>query len=138
MKRAARCIAAGIAACACWLALPCLASQPSLVECLEASDFVSNAALSRDNGVSAQKFIGRMQQDFVLIHAFPQELRWFVHDTDDEVYLLGAARNVFERPVPPEEHRRTFLESCFERMAAMALTDADSTSPEPPQGNSVH
>ena len=135
MNRAARCIAAGIAACGCWLAVPCRASQPSLTECLEASDFVGNAALSRDNGISAQKFIARMQQDFVLVHAFPQELRWFVHDAEDESYLLEAARDVFARPASPEEHRRAFLESCFERMAA--LPPPDPPPPQSPAENSV-
>jgi hypothetical protein len=133
MKKAANRIAAAIAVYGCALALSCLAGQPSLTECLEASDFVGNTALSRDNGVSAQKFIARMQQDFALIHAFPQELRWFVHDSDDEMYLLGAAREVFARPVPPEEHRRIFLESCLERMAA--LPSGDYVAPDPP---SVH
>jgi hypothetical protein len=123
MKRAARRIAATMALCGGVLALTGHASQPSLTECLEASDFVGNAALSRDNGVSAEKFMSRMQQDFTLIHAFPQELRWFVHDSDDEAYLLGATRVVFEHPTPPEQHRRTFLESCFERMAAVPSGD---------------
>ena len=135
MKWAARRIAAGMTVCGCVFAHACFAGHPSLTECLEASDFVGNAALSRENGVSAQKFIERMQQDFTLIHAFPQELRWFVHDLDDELYLLGAARDVFERPAPPEEHRRTFLESCFARMAV--LTPGDPTPPEPPHGNST-
>jgi hypothetical protein len=49
-------------------------------------------------------------------------LRWFVHDPDDEAYLLGATRVVFEHP-RPEQHRRTFLESCFERMAAVPSGD---------------
>jgi hypothetical protein len=130
MKRAARCIAAGIALHGCVLALSSAASQPSLTECLVASDFVGNAALSRDNGVSAERFIDRLRQDFSLIQAFPEEMRWFVHDQDDEVYLLGAARAVFERPLPAEEHRRTFLNSCFERMAA-APTEAPAAARDP-------
>lgn len=126
MNSATRRIAAGIAVYGCVSAHACFASHPSLTECLEASDFVGNAALSRENGVSAQKFIERMRQDFTLIHAFPQELRWFVHDPDDELFLLGAAREVFERPSPPEEHRRTFLESCFARMAVTPPGDPES------------
>jgi hypothetical protein len=136
MKRAARRIAAAMAVYGCVCAHSCLASQPSLTECLEGSDFVGNAALSRENGVSEKKFMERMQQDFTLIHAFPQELRWFVHDPDDELYLLGAARNVFERPAPPEEHRRTFLESCFARMAAMP--SGDPAPRESSHGNAGH
>ena len=94
MNRAASRVAAAAACGACML--NALAAGRPLTECLEASDFVGNAALSRDNGVSAQKFIARLQEDFALIQAFPQELRWFVHDSEDEVYLLGAARAVFE------------------------------------------
>ena len=135
MKSANRRIVAAMAVFGCVFAHACLAGHPSLTECFEASDFVGNAALSRENGISAQKFIERMQQDFTLIHAFPQELRWFVHDLDDELYLLGATRDVFERPEPPEEHRRAFLESCVARMTL--LPAGDHASPEPPHGNSV-
>jgi hypothetical protein len=124
-----------MAMCGCAFAHASFAGHPSLTECLEASDFVGNAALSRENGVSAQKFMERMQQDFTLIHAFPQELRWFVHDPDDELYLLGAARDVFERPAAPEEHRRAFLETCFARMAVLPTGDHAPT--EPPHGNSM-
>jgi len=97
-------------------ALCASASQPTLSECVEGSDFIGNAALARDAGMPEEKFIDRMQQDFRLIHAYRQELRWFAHDSDDEEFLLGAAREVFEHPGVPEEHRRAFLESCFVRM----------------------
>jgi len=132
MKKAARCRVAVVAVYAVMFAQASFASHPSLTECLEGSDFVGNAALSRENGISAQKFMERMQQDFTLIHLYPQELRWFVHDLDDEAYLLGAARDVFEHPAPPEEHRRTFLESCFARMAA--LPTGDHAPPGAPHG----
>lgn len=92
------------------------ASHPSLTECFEGSDFIGNAALARDAGMSEEKFIDRMQQDFTIIHAFPQELRWFAHDLDDESFLLDAARDVFDQPALPEEHRRAFLQVCFVRM----------------------
>ena len=116
--------------------MSCVASQPSLTECFEGSDFVGNAALSRENGMSEKKFIDRMQDDFELIRAFPQELRWFVHDSGDEAYLMAASREVFERPAPPEEHRRMFLESCFARMAAPQ--SGDTASHERREGESGH
>jgi hypothetical protein len=122
-NRAARDVAALMFVCGCTLAVSCVASQPSLTECFEGSDFVGNAAVSRENGMSEKKFIDRMQDDFELIRAFPQELRWFVHDSGDEAYLMAAAREVFERPAPPEDHRRVFLESCFARMAAPQSDD---------------
>ena len=97
-------------------ALCAFASQPTLSECVEGSDFIGNAALARDAGMPAEKFIDRMEQDFRLIHAYRQELRWFAHDSDDEAFLLGAAREVFVHPEVPEEHRRAFLQACFVRM----------------------
>ena len=97
-------------------ALCAVASHPTMTECVEGSDFIGNAALARDNGMAEEKFIERMQQDFTLIHAYRQELRWFAHDSEDEAFLLGAAREVFVRPDAPEEHRRTFLQACFVRM----------------------
>lgn len=135
-NRAARDVAALMFVCGCTFAVSCVASQPSLTECFEGSDFVGNAALSRENGMSENKFIDRMQDDFELIRVFPRELRWFVHDSSDEVYLMAAAREVFERPAPPEEHRRMFLESCFARMAAPQ--SADTAPPERREGESVH
>jgi hypothetical protein len=97
-------------------ALCAVASQPTLSECVEGSDFIGNAALARDAGMPEGKFIERMEQDFRLIHAYRQELRWFAHDSDDEAFLLGAAREVFVHPEVPEEHRRAFLQACFVRM----------------------
>ncbi len=111
-----------------------IASLPSLTECLEGSDFIGNAALARDAGMTGRRFIERMQQDFMTIHAFPQQLRWFAHDEEDEVFLTEAARTVFDQPAPPEQHRRAFLEACFERMAdsanAPAPVDAPATDSE--------
>ena len=127
MAHAARFVAACIAVCACLYPLTGAASRPSLSECFEGSDFIGNAALSRDAGMAGEAFIERMQQDFVLIHAFPNELRWFVHDADDEAFLLGEVRGIFEHPAAPEGHRRAFLEACVERM------QVDLPVPRPPE-----
>jgi hypothetical protein len=105
-------------------AMAAMASQPTMSECFEASDFIGNAALARDAGMNEQAFIGRMEQDFRTIHAFPQQLRWFAHDDDDEAFLIGAARVVFDTPALPEEHRRAFLLACFERMGTTPAADA--------------
>ena len=94
-----------------------VASRPSMAECFEGSDFIANAALSRDAGMSSEAFIGRMEQDFIVIQDFPSELRWFVHDADDETFLLESAREVFARPGAAESHRQTFLQACVERMS---------------------
>jgi hypothetical protein len=92
------------------------ASVPTVGECLEASDFIANAALARDHGMSRDDFLARMDEDFQMIHAFPPSLRWFAQDTDDEAFLLAQARNVFETPDLPERHRARFLDACLARL----------------------
>jgi hypothetical protein len=87
----------------------------SLEECLEGSDFIRNAALSRDNGISGIEFLGRMRSDIMLIQAFPPELRWFVQDEEDETLLLTHAALVFDEPKAPETHQSSFLQACLER-----------------------
>lgn len=85
----------------------------SMTECHEGRDFIRNAALSRDQGLSRDEFIGRMQEDLELIKAFPPDLRWFVQDAEDETLLVDAAQSVFDRPVDPEQHGEEFLTSCI-------------------------
>lgn len=96
-------------------ALPGLAQAgtPTPGECREGSEFIRNAALARDNGMSREEFIGRMQSDFVLIKAFPAELRWFVKDDADEAFLLAEAGAVFEQPQAPARHEAQFLRHCL-------------------------
>jgi hypothetical protein len=96
---------------------PGLAGRPTMQECLEGSDFIRNAALSRDAGIAGDAFIDRMKGDFSAIRAFPAELRWFVHDEADEEFLADQARLVFERPSDPDDHRFRFLRVCIDRMA---------------------
>ena len=104
-----------LAAAALWFPLAASASVLTVNECLEGSDFIVNAARARDNGMSRDAFLRQMQEDFALIKAFPPELRWFVKDADDEVFLFEAARAVFDRPLRPEDHRARFLDACFTR-----------------------
>jgi hypothetical protein len=117
MHNAARILAAGVALCALLGAEDAAASRPSLAECFEGSDFIANAARSRDAGMSEESFLGRMQDDFVTIQSVPSDLRWFVHDADDEAFLLAAAREVFDHPAPPASHRQQFLQECVDRMS---------------------
>ena len=67
--------------------------------------------------MSADSFLGRMKEDFEVIQSFPSDLRWFVHDPDDEAFLLASAREVFAHPKTPASHRQLFLQSCVDRMA---------------------
>ncbi len=94
------------------------ASTHTVAECFEGSDFIANAALARDNGMSRAEFLERMEGDFLMIAAYPPELRWFAKDRDDERFLLSAAREVFDAPAAPDGHRARFLAACFDRSTA--------------------
>jgi len=85
----------------------------TLAECVEGGDFIMHAAMSRENGMTREAFLERMESDIRLIQAFPPQLRWFVQDEDDEQLLTWAARLVFDSPrarepsvgVPGSVHR---------------------------------
>jgi hypothetical protein len=91
------------------------AAQHSPGECREGSDFIRNAALSRDGGASREFFVGRLEEDLLTIRAFPPALRWFVHNPDDEVFLRSEVEAVFDAPLSSELHRAGFLERCTQR-----------------------
>lgn len=86
-------------------------------ECREAGDFIRNAALSRDNGMSREAFLNRLQEDFVAIRAFPPALRWFVRNVDDEAFLTAEVEAVFDAPRAAELHRPDFIGRCLARPA---------------------
>src|SRR5437879_13676289 len=90
------------------------ASVPTLSDCFEGSDFIANAALSRDNGMTRDAFINRLTGDFAAIRAFPSELRWFVRDEDDERFLEVAAVEVFGTAVYTANARGSILRACLE------------------------
>ena len=93
------------------------AEQHSASECREGGDFIRNAALSRDGGTTREFFVNRLEEDLVMIHAYPPALRWFVHDADDEKFLRAEVEAVFDAPEPSERHRSGFLERCVLRSA---------------------
>jgi hypothetical protein len=99
----------------------------TLDECLEGSDFIMHAAMSRENGMTREAFLERMESDIHLIQAFPPELRWFVQDQDDEELLTSAARLVFDSPREPQSHQSEFLEACTARVGNS--TDAQAGLP---------
>jgi hypothetical protein len=107
------------------------AGVPTMNECFEASDFIANAARSRDNGVDRETFVGRLHEDFASIRAFPPTLRWFVKDDDDEKFLAGAAATVYDRPLSPERHREVFLRACLDRLAGAEATEASRNRATP-------
>ena len=100
---------------AAWACVSAPASTLSIAECFEGSDFIANAALARENGVSRAVFLGRLEEDLQLIQAFPPELRWFAKDREDGAFLVDWARRVFDQPAAPEQHRARFLAACLDR-----------------------
>ncbi len=81
-------------------------------ECMEGSDYIRNAALSRDGGVTEQAFMEVFEQDMALIARVPPSLRWFVQDHDDEALLRAALDEVFHRPLTPPQHAQNFAHEC--------------------------
>ena len=111
--------AAWILAAAAALVPPAAQAAPSsLVECIEGAEFIANAAASRDNGMSREAFLDRLEHDFVAIRAFPPALRWFVRDGDDERFLRSAVEGVYDRPTTPDRHHAAFFAACVSRGAA--------------------
>ena len=97
------------------------AQQPhSTGECGEGGDFIRNAARARDNGTSREFFVGRLEEDFLMIRAFPPALRWFVHDEADEQFLRAEVEAVFDAPSSSESHRAGFVERCVRRAQQLA------------------
>ena len=96
----------------------------TLNECIEGSDFIMHAAMSRDYGVTRETFLNHMQTDLQAIQQFPPELRWFVQDRDDEQLLVQAAQSVFDDPREPTSHQSEFLTTCVERVGRGPDADA--------------
>jgi hypothetical protein len=111
-------IIAGALAAVFWLAGSATAHPLSREECTEGSDFIKNAALSRENGMDGMTFLARTIEDLALIKSFPPTLRWFVQDQHDEDYLLAAVADVFSNPREPQMHQSRFFGECITRTSA--------------------
>lgn len=100
------------------LAFPLMANAHTLSteECSEGSDYIRNAALSRDGGMSEAKFFEVFDHDLVLLMAIPPSLRWFVQDDDDADFLRAALLDVYRNPKMPQQHAENFAVACSVRM----------------------
>ncbi|MFN0315269.1 MAG: hypothetical protein ACKVQA_09555 [Burkholderiales bacterium] len=107
--------------------LKAYAHPPAFEECLEASEFILHAAMSRDNGMTRQDFMGRVEADLMAIQSFPPEYRWFAQDADDERFLVHHSADVFDDPRSPQIHQSDFLNACVGRMS----TDSTQLVPAP-------
>ena len=83
-------------------------------ECSEGGDFIRNAALARDNGISREFFVGKLTEDLAMIQSFPPHLRWFVQDASDEQLLSDAVFKVFDEPTEADQHQAAFVSSCMQ------------------------
>lgn len=100
-------------------AIPALPHDLTLQECNEGGEFIRNAALARDNGMTRAFFLGKLEEDLMLIRAFPPQLRWFAQDADDERLLTEAVLQVFDEPLKPEQHEAVFIMNCTEAAASI-------------------
>ncbi len=112
---------ASVAATALIVSLNAGAHPLSREECAEGSDFIKNAAISRQNGMDGMDgmtFLARTIEDLAAIKSFPPELRWFVQDQHDEDYLLKAVAEIFSNPQDPQVHQRYFFGECLTRTSS--------------------
>jgi len=114
MKNIRSAAAMSILAAAAILAANAAQAHPlSLEECAEGGDFIKNAALARDEGMQERQFVAQFQADVQALQRLPAELRWFVQDKDDEVFLLSAVEDVFRKPKPATVHQAQFALACM-------------------------
>ena len=95
---------------------PAIAHRPSLQECREVSEFMRNAALSRDAGMLREQFLDRLRGDLAAIRGHPPALRWFAQDEEDEAFLIAAVEAVYDSPMKFAEHESDSLRKCLARM----------------------
>ena len=91
-----------------------MAHSLSPAECTEGGEFIRNAALARDNGITREFFVNKFVEDLALIQSFPPRLRWFVQDASDEKLLSEALFSVFDEPLEAEQHQASFVSACMQ------------------------
>ncbi len=97
------------------------AHELSLQECREGADYIRNAALSRDGGMTEAAFMGIFDNDMEIISRVPSSLRWFVQDKEDEHFLRSALEEVFRRPQPAQHHAENFAKACLLRSGEQGM-----------------
>ena len=90
----------------------------TLAECNEGGEFIRNAALARDNGVTRDYFVAKLVEDLIVIQSFPPQLRWFVQDASDEKLLSEAVFSVFDEPMTADKHQASFFGACMQTTAS--------------------
>lgn len=86
---------------------------PTIQECQEGSDFIKNAALSRDNGYTQKKIVGRFDEDVMVLSGMDPEKRWFVRSPEAIKFLRQALTDVFTQKGKARDQAAAFLKSCL-------------------------
>ena len=94
-------------------AIQAIAHPLTMAECTDGGEFIRNAALARDNGMTREIFVDKLTEDLVMIQSFPPQLRWFVQDSGDEKLLSEAVFKVFDEPLTAEQHESSFIGACL-------------------------
>jgi hypothetical protein len=95
-----------------------MAHPLTLAECTEGGEFIRNAALARDNGVTREFFVNKLVEDLIMIQSFPPQQRWFVQDSGDEKLLSEAVFKVFDEPMKADQHEASFIGACLQTAEA--------------------
>jgi hypothetical protein len=106
-------------------AVSATALEVAVAECKEGADFIRNAALARENGMSKEQFVMRLDEDLQMIQAVPVELRWFAHSEDEARFLRDAVQSVYDAPLSPAAHGLAFAKAC---LVAAGHATADALS----------
>lgn len=96
---------------------------PTARECHEASDFIRNAALSRDNGYSKKFLLGRFDDDMMVLSGMDPQKRWFVRSKGATQFLRQALHDVFVVKRKPGDQAGIFLRSCMAHVLALSPED---------------
>ena len=92
-------------------------------ECLEARDFIENAARSRDNGYSREFMLRRFEDDVIILSGMDPEKRWFIRSPAATRFLREALTEVFAKKKKPQDHGSAFLESCVVNLLMISPDD---------------
>lgn len=86
---------------------------PTEQECHEGSDFIKNAALSRDNGYSGERLVQQFDDDIMVLSGMDPQKRWFVRSPGATQFLRQALADVFAVRRKPKDGAAVFLRSCM-------------------------
>ena len=113
MNQRLACAIGLFALCSMW-AIQAMAHPLSPAECSEGGEFIRNAALARDNGITREFFVNKLVEDLIVIESFPPQLRWLVQDANDEKLLSEAVFSVFDEPMAADQHQASFFGACMQ------------------------